>query len=100
MSVITAPIEVDLDGGQQLRATADQRDFARAEGQGVSSATIHTWTRAVAWAALTRTGQYSGTWQRFNDVDCIEARDFELEVPDGDEDGLDPGQSTATGGAA
>lgn len=83
------PITVELDGGRQLQAVVDQRDFARAEGQDISAAAKYTWIRFLGYAALTRTGQYEGTWERFNGVDCVEV----AEVPAAAEDDADdPGR--------
>lgn len=84
------PVTVALDDDRTLTVTCDQRDFAKAEAQEIDSDTKHTWVRFLAWSALTRTKQYSGTWQEFNEVDCVEASDVQ-EEPAGADEGLDPG---------
>lgn len=87
------PMDVELDDGRTLRAVVDQRDFARAEGAEISQGTRHVWARFLAWSALSRTKQYGGTWEQFNETDCVEASDAPPEGPPGDDEGLDPGQS-------
>ncbi|HET8716666.1 MAG TPA: hypothetical protein VFM50_02860 [Nocardioidaceae bacterium] len=84
-------IEVELDGGRTLTAVADQRDFAAVEAQEIGPAQRNTWVRFIAWSALTRSRQYTGTWETFNTVDCVQASDVGPEEPAGDENGLDPG---------
>lgn len=96
MATIRAKVSVEFAGGLTRSAVADQRDYAAAEGLGVSPRTAHTWVRAVAWAALVRTKQYPGSWTEFNEVDCVEAIDGE---PEGDDESLDPGRSAPTGGS-
>lgn len=84
------PVTVELDDGRSLTVNCDQRDLAKAEAQEVGSDTRHSWVRFLAWSALTRTKQYSGTWQQFNETDCVEASDVQ-EEPAGADEGLDPG---------
>lgn len=92
------PVKVEMDDGRELAVTVDQRDFAKAEGAEITQDTRHMWVRFLAWSALSRRKQYSGTWQEFNEVDCVEASDV-LEEPTGADDGLDPGRPATGAGS-
>jgi hypothetical protein len=92
MATVAVVSRAEMDDGRTLTVTVDQRDLARAEAQGVDNTTRHTYIRFVVWSALSRTGQYAGPWEIFNETDCVEATDEEPEEPAGDEDGLDPGR--------
>lgn len=96
---VKVPIRAELDDGRTLTAMVDQRDFARAEGADITQDTRITWLRYIAWAALSRTKQYTGSWEQFNDTDCVEADDDKQEEPAGADEGLDPGRSAPTGGS-
>lgn len=45
-----------------------------------------------AWAAMTRTGLYTGTWDQFADVDCIDLTGEDLDAAKAE---LDPTQTAA-----
>lgn len=48
------------------------------------TATVQDYTRKTtfeAWAALKRTGQYDGPWERFESTDCVDLDVAEEEVP-------------------
>jgi hypothetical protein len=101
MSLIKFKAHVVLDDGTEKTVVCDQRDLAAAEGADVSRMEArHTWVRFCAWNALRRTKAYGGTWQEFNEVDCVQAQDvpMDAEEPSGDEDGLDPGLKVPTAG--
>jgi hypothetical protein len=92
---------VDLEGhGRLIPVVSDQRELAKREAADLPDGP-HTSARFTAWAALVRQNLYSGTWQQFNDKDCIEVvNDPSVPVPDPeDEQGLDPGNpsTSATG---
>ena len=95
---IRTTIRVELDDGHALDVVADQRDFAAAEGADIGSSLPNTWVRYCAWSALTRTKKYTGSWEQFNTVDCVEASDAPEEQPTPD-DGLDPGRKGRSGGS-
>lgn len=81
---------VELDDGTFLEETIDQRDFAKAEVSAIDPDQMkHTWIRYLSFCAVTRTGKYKGTWERFNDVDCVEAKAKARPAAD---DADDPGQ--------
>lgn len=96
---VKIPIAAELDDGRVLHATADQRDLAKAEAQELGPGRRITWVRFVAWSALSRTRQYGGTWEQFNETDCVEAIDGDQEEPTGADEGLDPGRSAASAGS-
>jgi hypothetical protein len=85
------PVNVELDDGRELRIAVDQRDFAKAEAQEIGQGSRHTWVRFLAWSALSRNKLYGGSWEQFNEVDCVEATDA-LEEPAGADESLDPGR--------
>jgi hypothetical protein len=88
MGATKVPIEVELDDGTTLVAVVDQRDYARTEAAEIDPVRMkHTWMRHLAFCAVIRTGQYKGTWERFNEVECVEV--VERPAPAGDAD--DPG---------
>ena len=95
---VKIPIRAELDDGRTLRGNIDQRDLAKAEAQEISSDAKHTWVRFLAWAVLSRTKQYGGTWEQFNETDCVEAIDGAEEPASADE-GLDPGRSAPSAGS-
>jgi len=97
MPKMQTPLIVWLEGRDEpVRATSDQRDLARMEAADLPEG-AHTRARFVAWSVLARSGQYPGTWQQFNDRDCIEVESL-IPVDDGagDEQGLDPGQTSTS----
>lgn len=87
----TFRMRVERDDKDEITVICDQRDLAAAEGQGISPDTNHTWLRFLAFNALRRTGQYGGTWERFNTVDCVSAS-AEPAAAEGDDDADPPGQ--------
>ena len=90
------PIKAEMEDGRVLKGFIDQRDLARYEAEGLPDGK-HTHVRFLAWAVLSRTKQYTGTWQQFNETDCVEAIDGAEESTDAD-DGLDPGQKAPSAG--
>ena len=97
---VKIPVSAELEDGRTLKALVDQRDFARAEGADIGTDGQRiTWVRFITWSALSRTKQYSGTWEQFNDVDCVEALDDDQEEPGGADEGLDPGRPAPGGGS-
>lgn len=92
MGTIAIPSTAEMDNGVTLQVVVDQRDLARAEARGIDNTTRHSYVRFLVWAALTRTKQYVGPWEMFNETDCVEASDAGAEVPAGDEGSLDPGR--------
>lgn len=94
---IKIPMTAELADGRTLKATVDQRDLAKAEAQEIDPGAKHTWVRFLAWSALSRMKQYTGTWGQFNEDDCIEASDMPEESTDTER--LDPGQPGASAGA-
>ncbi len=98
MGSIAIPSQAEMDNGTTLTVVVDQRDLARAEAQGIDKSTRHSYVRFLVWAALTRTKQYTGPWEQFNETDCVEAIDEQAEVPAGDDEGLDPGRKARSAG--
>lgn len=96
---IRIPVSAELEDGRTLTALVDQRDFARAEGADIGQDTRVTWVRYIAWSALARTKQYTGTWEQFNTTDCVEAIDGDQEEPSGADEGLDPGRKAPGDGS-
>lgn len=87
---VKVPITVEMDDGRTLNVIIDQRDYAAVEAQEIDPrAQRNIWMRFLGFNALSRTKQYSGSWEQFNTVDAVEVMS---EAPDGDEDGLDPGR--------
>lgn len=94
------PIITEMEDGRVLKAVCDQRDFAAAEGADIDRHThVHTWVRYLAFAALTRTKQYGGSWEQFNTLDCIEASDVVVEESGDTDEGLDPGRKAPGDGS-
>lgn len=96
---IRVPIKAEMDDGRILEAVVDQRDYAKAEGAGITLDVTNLWMRYLAWSALKRNKQYGGTWEQFNEVDCVEATDGKTEEPAGADEGLDPGRSASSAGS-
>lgn len=90
---VSVPVQVVMDDGREIALDIDQRDMVAAEGEGITRESAHAWVRYLAFNNMVRTKQYSGTWQEFNTVDCVQATDVPEESGD-DDDRLDPGQST------
>lgn len=89
------PVHVWFDGTPDDRpqqVTIDQRDIARWEVQPFrDESRITTRMRFCAWSAMTRTGQYTASFDLFNG-ECISVEN----IPDPgedqeDEQSLDPG---------
>jgi hypothetical protein len=95
---VKIPITAEMEDGRVLRAVVDQRDLARVEAQEIGSDQRVTWVRFLAFAALSRGKQYSGTWESFNETDCVEAIDG-AEGPAGTDEGLDPGHAAPVAGS-
>lgn len=90
----TLGIAVELDSGDKIRVIADQRDLAAVEAREDVDRQF-TRIRFIAWHAAKRAGQYTGTWERWNSTDCVEAGD-EDEAESGE--GLDPGRPEQSAG--
>jgi hypothetical protein len=73
--VFQQKIAVALDSGDELVAVADQRDLAAFEAQFPDGTGQFTQVRFLAWSALLRAKTYTGTWEKFNRHDCVEAAD-------------------------
>lgn len=88
-------MRVFMEDGAEHLITYDQRDIAKMEALELKGR--NTVVRGIAWAAMTRSRKYSGTWEQFNEADCVEAGD----PPDAEEatgdDSLDPGRPEASG---
>ncbi len=86
------PVSVEMEDGRIIKVVCDQRDFAAVEGAEIDRhAHMHSYIRYMAFSALTRMKKYSGTWEQFNTMDCIEASDV-VEESDDAEQSLDPGR--------
>ena len=96
--MLRVPVTVEMDDGRTVKVVCDQRDFAAVEGADIGRGQQHTWVRYIAFNAMTRGKQYSGSWEQFNAVDCIEASDVVEESDDAD-DGLDPGRKVPGDGS-
>jgi hypothetical protein len=98
MAKIGTQWAVELENGETLRAASDQRDFAKWEVQPFyNEDRLHLKARFLAWSASTREGLYKGTFEKFNERDCIEVS---VAGEDGEgEQGLDPGRSDTAAGA-
>lgn len=94
MARLALDYAVEMAGGRTLHASVDQREWAQMEAQEFADTAIVTRSRFLAWAGLRRQAAYNGTWQRFNEVDCVNVEDVSAGGDDedqGDEKGLDPG---------
>lgn len=89
--MLRVPVVVEMEDGRSVKLSCDQRDFAAVEGADITRVQRHTWVRYMAFSAMCRTKQYSGSWEQFNAVDCVEASDV-VEEADSDDEGLDPGR--------
>jgi hypothetical protein len=91
---IKIPSLVEMDDGRELEIFIDQRDLAAYEAADVPEGQ-HTYLRFLAWSAMSRQKRYSGPWEQFNTLDCVEVADPPgAEEEDEAEDGaerLDPG---------
>lgn len=93
MPKLQTPLHVWFDCAvEPIKVTSDQRDLARWEAhKDWQPNGRHIIARFVAWSALTRTGQYTDTWEQFG-TDCIEVESLvSTEQAAEDEQGLDPG---------
>jgi hypothetical protein len=94
---VKVKISCEMDDGRTLVAICDQRDFAAAEAADVGRMeNRHSWVRFCAWNAMKRARSYDGSWEKFNERECVEAVDAPVEEPTGDDDGLDPGRKGPT----
>lgn len=94
MSKLATEFSVEMDGGPTHVVVADQRDYAKLEVQAFAEgAAMHTKARFLAWSALTRQQVITSTFDRFNEVDCIEV----VVTDEEGEQGLDPGRSEPSG---
>lgn len=85
MPSIDLHMTVRMEDGTEHDVHADQRDLARWEAQPFfAEGRRNLQIRYLAWSALFRGGDYKQPWERFNNVDCVEAVD-----PDDVEDGED-----------
>lgn len=87
MPRIAIPFLVVMDDGRELKLSADQRDIALLEAAGLDGTTFLR-VRHLAWTAMRRQHGYKGSWDQFNETDCVEVLD------DGDGEAgeeLDPG---------
>jgi len=89
-------LEVTMDDGTEYVVFADQRDLAAWEGSEVQGGE-HTMIRHWAWSSMRRNGQYTGTFQRFTEKDCVQAASIAEEKPaePGEGDSLDPTKQKA-----
>lgn len=90
---------VELDGRDPAEVVSDQRELAKLEAADLPDGP-HTSARYVVWAAMKRRGLYTGTWPDFNDRDCLEVTNADTDDDQGDEQGLDPGSPTTSGGGS
>lgn len=73
---------VEMADGRVLEADTTTADYirfektARTHGWGSMQDNTVLWEAFAAWSALTRTGQYSDTWEQFidTDVDLVDSR--------------------------
>lgn len=85
-------MSIELDNGELITVTADQRDIAEAEEAGYNGQGRRTnWVRFMAFAAAVRTGKYSKTWDDFR-KEVVEVNEA-VEESAGGADGLDPGRT-------
>lgn len=85
-------LEVTMDDGTEYVVFADQRDLAAWEASEVQGGN-HTAIRHWAWTAMKRNGQYAGSFQKFNEKDCLQAASIGDQAGadgQGEGDGLDP----------
>lgn len=95
MSRHAIPLIVVMDGGQEHKVTADQRDLARLEATDLNDANFLR-IRHLGWTAATRAKVYTGTWDEFAE-DCIEVVGADDDADAEDGGGLDPGRTGRTG---
>lgn len=96
MPRLTLDMQVLMDDDRELAVAVDQRDLAKWEAQTLPDKQ-YTRLRFLAWSAMTRSKQYIGPWDQFNEQDCVEVSDppgaaVEAEDADDDAERLDPGQ--------
>lgn len=80
---------------------ADQRDTAAWEVQPFrDNGAPALLARFIGWHAMKRQGRYTGTFEQFNTVDCVEVRNTGERVPVDPEavPRLDPGERTTSDG--
>jgi hypothetical protein len=102
MPSIDLHMTVRMEDGTEHDVHADQRDIAKWEVQPFAAeGRMNVQMRYLAWSALSRAGDYRQPWERFNNVDCVEAVDGGGAEDDGeDEQGPRPperGQKTPPG---
>lgn len=90
--ILKHKLEVTMDDGTEYTVFADQRDLAAWEATDVTGGS-HTAVRYWAWSCMKRNGQYAGTFQKFNEKDCMQVAsvgDEEQAAEQGEGDSLDP----------
>jgi hypothetical protein len=97
MPKLQTPLHVWFDGETEPRSvTSDQRDLAAWEVcKDYAAHARHMQARFVAWSAMHRAGDYTGTWAEFKSQ-CVEVESL-VGADDGDGEGeerLDPGRLT------
>jgi hypothetical protein len=101
--IFSTQLEIYMEGlDEPLTVTADQRDYAALEGfDQIGDEQYTLRQRYLAWHAAKRTNVVSVAWKEFNERLCIQASTPDAgEEPEESEDeqGLDPGQKTASDG--
>jgi hypothetical protein len=81
---------VELKDGTVLRADSTSADYLRYEQVakrhkwGSMTDNPAVWEIFIGWAAVVRTGQYSGTWEQFANVNDPDAVNVDGELFDAD----------------
>lgn len=90
MKAYEAVMDVLLDGRDEpITVYVDQRDFAawevRPEAEN-DRAWVFTRSRFVTWHAAKRAGQYTGTWEAFNEKDALRVGDHDRVAAESESD--------------
>jgi hypothetical protein len=96
MGALFSDLVIIFDDEREITVTYDQRDIARMEALEPPRGTT-TRVRALAWSAARRAKKYSGTWEQFNQTDCVEVHDAPGAEASDDDDSLDPGRPDTSG---
>jgi hypothetical protein len=95
MGALFSDLVIIFDDEREMIVTYDQRDIARMEALDPKGTT--TRVRALAWSAAKRAKKYRGTWEQFNEMDCVEVHDAPGAEASDDDDSLDPGRPDTSG---
>jgi hypothetical protein len=88
MPAIRTELEIEMEDGETYRVVADQRDFARWEGQDFYDPDRkNMMTRFIGWSAAKRQGKTRLPWEPFN-IECVQVGS----APDAEDDDVDPTQ--------